>query len=68
MQVLQPMSMATMARRLQTCPLALVAAAGGPPLLEVLATSTDALAHACSPTAAPVLILIGPEGDFTGTF
>ena len=56
-----------MAMRLGTAPLALVAAAGAPPLMHVLSTAGGALAAACCPSAEPVPLLIGPEGDFTGT-
>ena len=66
MKVLQPKSMAAYASQLASAPLALVAAAGGPPLLEVLAGTTELLAAACEDTAPPVPLLIGPEGDFTG--
>lgn len=66
MRVLPPKDLTAMATRLEAAPLALVAAAGGPPLLQALPGSSDALAAACSPTAPCVPLLIGPEGDFTG--
>ena len=66
MVVHRAVSMASLASQLQATPLALVAAAGGPPVLQVLAESTEELAAAYGPSASPVTLLVGPEGDFTG--
>ena len=66
MRVRGPLSLAGIAARLQAGPLALVAAAGGPPVMQVLQGLQPALVAAAQHAAPNVPLLVGPEGDFTG--
>ena len=58
--------MAALVPQLEAAPLAFVAAAGGPPLPDVLSQARQQLLDACKPSSKPVLLIIGPEGDLTG--
>ena len=66
MSILPPMDMSKVVSEIIEAPLALVAAAGGQPLLATLSEHQEQLQHACSDTQRPALLIIGPEGDFTG--
>lgn len=67
LRVHAPVPVAELAVRVASAPLALVAAAGAPPVRSVLrdAEGSGALAAASAAGAAPALLLVGPEGDFT---
>ena len=43
-----------------------MAAAGGPSLLEALPAVASSVQTASQAAALPALLIIGPEGDFTG--
>ena len=66
MTLLPPLDMARLVAAIQQAPLALVAAAGGQPLLHTLSSNRQGLQLACGNAARPALLIIGPEGDFTG--
>lgn len=66
MHILTPVPMAALVPQLEAAPLAFVAAAGGPPLPDVLSQARQQLLDACKPSSKPVLLIIGPEGDLTG--
>ena len=66
MSILPPMDMRRLVSAIHEAPLALVAAAGGQPLLPTLSAHQQRLQHACQDAAQPALLIIGPEGDFTG--
>ena len=61
-----PMELGQLVAVIQEAPLSLVAAAGGQPLLEALPAAAAELAAAAQPAARPALLIVGPEGDFTG--
>ena len=67
LRISEPVAVARLAERVAAAPLALVAAAGGPPVRRVLEgfEASGALAAADAPGAPPALLLVGPEGDFT---
>ena len=67
LRISAPVPVARLVERVAAAPLALVAAAGGPPVRRVLEgfEASGALAAAGAPDAQPALLLVGPEGDFT---
>ena len=67
LRISEPVAVAALAERVAAAPLALVAAAGGPPVRRVLEgfEASGALAGAGAAGARPALLLVGPEGDFT---
>ncbi|KAK9802704.1 hypothetical protein WJX73_009071 [Symbiochloris irregularis] len=66
LRILSPISMAAISIRLESAPVSFVAAAGAPPLLEVLQDMAPALKAASQAGGACVPLVVGPEGDFTG--
>ena len=56
LEVTAPASIDAVCRAIQSAPLALIAAAGAPPIIDVLRDASD---------VSSGIIIVGPEGDFT---
>jgi 16S rRNA (uracil1498-N3)-methyltransferase len=73
LRITQPMSFDALVQRVATAPVSLLAAAGAPPLREVLAAETTETAETSSSEttdedeyyAGGGILIVGPEGDFT---
>ena len=61
-----PIELGELVSAMQAAPLSLVAAAGGQPLLQALPSVAGQIQAASQADAEPALLIVGPEGDFTG--